>query len=302
MSPPLARTFVEACGQGEPSGDLERALSDALSSSRAAWPDVEVPDERFVRELAGRLRTEGDAVEAIHATCTEDLYLAVGCAHGEAAALSHVERSCVPSIRHMLLRMGFTPSEADETLQVMREELFVVTPGHAAGIADYAGRGSLRGWLRAVAGRIALRASRRRGAHVALNDSSMAATTGDPELECLKQTYAEAFRMAFRQALAALSQRERLLLKQRFRHHLGVEELGVLHGVHASTVSRWVTDAREHLVNETRDQMMSQLKLGRPEVASVLRLIRSQLDITLSSDDDEDRAENGNGVTRTPAG
>jgi RNA polymerase sigma-70 factor (ECF subfamily) len=62
-----------------------------------------------------------------------------------------------------------------------------------------------------------------------------------------------------------------------------VTELGVLHGVHASTISRWVTDARSRLVAGTRSAMMRRLRLGGPEVSSILRLIHSEIDISLST-------------------
>ena len=72
----------------------------------------------------------------------------------------------------------------------------------------------------------------------------------------MKKTYGEVFQRAFAIALAAMSADDRLLLKQRFRHQLTVEDLGALHSVHAGTISRWVAAARERLVKATRAEMM----------------------------------------------
>jgi hypothetical protein len=44
-----------------------------------------------------------------------------------------------------------------------------------------------------------------------------------------------------------------------------------------------VSDARERLVTATRERMMSRLNVGRAEAESILRLIQSQLDVTLST-------------------
>jgi RNA polymerase sigma-70 factor (ECF subfamily) len=117
------------------------------------------------------------------------------------------------------------------------------------------------------------------------------AGTDDVEIEYLKRTYGSAFESAFREALASLSVPDRLLLKQRFQLGMTVAELGELHGVHASTVSRRVTEARERLAAATRQKMMDRLGLGAKEMSSVLRLIQSQIDISLTSVDGRDRRD-----------
>jgi RNA polymerase sigma-70 factor (ECF subfamily) len=99
----------------------------------------------------------------------------------------------------------------------------------------------------------------------------------------MKKTYGEAFQRAFAAALAELPAEDRLLLKQRFRHHMTVEELGTLHSVHAGTISRWVAAARDRLVAATRAAMMRELGVGGADVESILRMIQSEIEITLST-------------------
>jgi RNA polymerase sigma-70 factor (ECF subfamily) len=145
----------------------------------------------------------------------------------------------------------------------------------------YSAHGALRGWLRAVSGRTGLRVLRKSGRGDEVGDS-FAAPTDDPELEYLKREYAGPFEEAYREALGALTPPDRLLLKQRFRHGLSLDDLRLLYGVHASTMSRRVADARERLVSATRDGMMRRLKVSRAEVSSILRLIQSEIEISLS--------------------
>ena len=66
---------------------------------------------------------------------------------------------------------------------------------------------------------------------------------------------------------------------------MGVVELGVLYGVNAGTISRRVAAACAALSEATRAIMMRELGVGRGDVSSVLRLIESQLEITLSAFD-----------------
>ena len=262
--------------------ELEPALDSALARARAAWPRVLVPEVTFGEELAARMPGEGDRVAALGALHVEDVYLAVACAGADAAALAEFERRYVPDARVVLARMGLSATVVDETLQVVREELFVSAAGKRPRILGYAGKGELRSWLRAVASRTGLRVHARQGP-AAQGEPASVAAEGDMELDYMKRVYGERFKAALHEALQEMPSKDRLLLKQRFRHQLSIEDLGTLHDVHPSTVSRWVTDARERLVAAIRERMMREANLGRAEASSVLRLIQSQLDMTFSS-------------------
>jgi RNA polymerase sigma-70 factor (ECF subfamily) len=264
-------------------GERVDELAAALAEARAAWPDVALDELAFAAEL--RRRTADTELGALHVA---DLYLAAGCAAGNAAALAHLERTCMPAVRATLARLRYTPAQIDDALQAMREDLLVSAPGKAPGIAQFAGRGPLRGWLRVVAGHVAGRLHKRKA-----NEGSPLEHAGelvdiarDPEVALLHRTYGAAVADATREALAKLPVRERLLLKQRFRHGLELEQLAVLHRVHASTISRWVARARGLLVQGIRDVVMAKLGLSASEVLSVMRLVESGLEVTLSSVDE----------------
>ncbi|HEY0253397.1 MAG TPA: hypothetical protein VGC41_17805, partial [Kofleriaceae bacterium] len=107
-----------------------------------------------------------------------------------------------------------------------------------------------------------------------------ATPTDDLELAYMKKTYGAAFERAFATALAALEVADRLLLKQRFGHRLGVVELGKMYGVNAGTITRRVQAVRDRLVEATRDCMRDEI--GTDGLTSILKLIESQLDFSLS--------------------
>jgi RNA polymerase sigma-70 factor (ECF subfamily) len=261
---------------------LDAALEAALAAAVAAWPALVVSEARFAAQLGKLLAGEADPVAALGQLFVADIYLSVACAEGAAGALAAIERDFMPDLRTTLSRMGLTASAIDEALQVMREELLVARPEGAPRILGYGGRGPLRGWLRSVAARTGLRGFRKPQLHETL-DGEVHATAGeDLELDFLKRKYGEAFRAAFRTAVSELPADDRVLLKQRFRHQLTVEELGALHGVHAGTISRWVAAARDRLVAGTRKVMMRELGVQRADVSSILRLIQSEMEISLS--------------------
>jgi RNA polymerase sigma-70 factor (ECF subfamily) len=105
----------------------------------------------------------------------------------------------------------------------------------------------------------------------------------DPLLASLKQRYRDEFRGAFTDAAAQLTDRERTLLRYRFLDDLSIDEIGVLYRVHRTTVARWIAAIRESLFEATRAKLMQQLQITDSDVDSVLRLIDSQLDISISA-------------------
>lgn len=258
------------------------ACRPLLDRARAAWPDVAVPEATFVDHLARVAGSERDVAGALVGLHAEDLYLALACALGDARALAAFERAHAETLRDALGRMRVTAAAADEAVQRMRQEILLPRGDRPPAIMGFSGKGPLRAWLRVIAGRIARRDDGTPPG-VSWNDAAAGVAGEDLELQYLKRTYGSSFEKAFRVALATLTPEARVLLKQRLRHGLTVEQLGAMHGVHASTVSRWVTDARERLVQATRDEMMRMLKVGRAEVSSILRLITSEVDITLSA-------------------
>jgi RNA polymerase sigma-70 factor (ECF subfamily) len=285
----FAEVFFSRWRRGSPAGDEpRRELLDALAAAReragAAWPSLVLAPEVLAEELAARLEDEPEPAAALARLNLEEVCLAIACGHGNAAALEIFEARYAPDLRATLERLGFDRSAADEAEQNVRETLFVAAEGRRPGILGFAGHGQLRGWLRAVASRAAFRLSRGRRPSVPIDEAAHAiAGKDDVELDYLKRTYGHAFEEAFRAALAAMPVADRLLLKQRFRLQMGVVELGALHGVHASTVSRWVADARERLATATRQTMMDRLGLPQAEMSSILRLIQSEIDISLTS-------------------
>jgi RNA polymerase sigma-70 factor (ECF subfamily) len=168
--------------------------------------------------------------------------------------------------------------------QMVRERLLVAPPGAAARITEYAGRGPLRLWLRVVVLRL-MQNLAVRGPREALLDGAAlaehAGATGDPELERLRSLYRGEVRAAFAAAAAALEQRDRVLLHQRFAGRMSQEALAGAYEVHVNTVARWLERARRALAEGVRRELELRLGAGGADLESVLKLVDSQLDLTL---------------------
>ncbi|MFP2934705.1 hypothetical protein ACLESO_58275 [Pyxidicoccus sp. 3LG] len=118
-----------------------------------------------------------------------------------------------------------------------------------------------------------------------LDDAPLVAElrTADPELALMQERYRPAFRAAFAEALSGLSPRDRNLLRLGLVQNLGVEALGTLHQVHASTISRWLARARQSLLEDTRAGLARRLALSPSQLDSLLRVMDASLAVSLSS-------------------
>lgn len=262
--------------------ELEVALARVRAEAAAAWPAFRAPTVAFDEHVASLVERDASRTREL---LVPELYLAFACAAGDPAALAVLEKGYLPDLRPVLGRMGLASTDIDETLQVMREELLLPRAGGPTRILGYAGRGSLKGWLRAVAARTGLRVKAPPGGKppLELDETAHAGGIEDMELEYMKKQYGDAFHAAFGVAVAGLPAKDRLLLKQRFKYRLTVEELGRQHGVNAGTISRWVATARDRLAGDTRAEMVRHLGVARGDVSSIIRLIQSQLDVSLSA-------------------
>lgn len=251
--------------------ERDERVAALIAAGRAAWPGVEVDEGAFAEYLAAR--------EPAEAARAGDLYLACGCARGDPAAVAAFLREMAPHIEAAVLGLGADPAQADEVRSQLLDALLV---GERPGIAGYAGRGQLRSWVRSIAVRTGMRHLGRTRA-TAGDDAlaSLAAEADDPEIEHLKARYGEAFRAAFTAALASLTARQRNLLRQHYLDELTVDQLGALYRVHRATAARWVAAAREALFDETRRRMIDALGLTPGDYDSLLRLLHSQLDLSI---------------------
>jgi RNA polymerase sigma-70 factor, ECF subfamily len=262
--------------------ELAPALERLVAEGRAAWPQVAVDAGELMRHVASLLPADADA-DSLRALFAADLFLAFGCARGDAAALEGFEAHYVRSIDLYLARLHLEPDVLEESKQLVRNKLLV---GARPRIAEYSGRGELRSWLHATATRTALNLLRGRRRELRAADEQLLdlpSLTADPETEVLRGRYVEDFKAAFREALASLTPRQRVLLKRHFVDGLGTDGLGALYRVHRVTALRWLTQTRERLAARTQKELWRRLGLDKQEFESVVRLVRSQLDFSIRS-------------------
>ena len=261
---------------------VEHELAALVARAQGEAPGVALDPLAFVAYLAERVTFDVHGRPKLPVLHAGDLWIAFGCVEQDQAALAMFEQRFAPEIKQALQR-SFEPALADDAELRLRERLLLVAADESPRLASFAGRGSLAGWLRAAAVRTAIDLMRSRR-EIASDPTTLGDIDAvDPLLASLKQRYRDEFKTAFNEAAKQLTDRERTLLRYRFLDDLSIDEIGLLYRVHRATVARWIAAIRESLFEATRARLMATLKISESEVDSVLRLIDSQLDISIEA-------------------
>jgi RNA polymerase sigma-70 factor (ECF subfamily) len=293
-TPSLVRPFLDAAPAAvrsklEAIPDLDRRLWTIVAEGRAVWPDLAVDAVDVVGFIARQV-TDELAEAALDGLRPADLYLACGCAKGLTAAINAFDRDYMREVDIALARMRIGPPRLSDVKQLVRQRLFVGggtagVPTSVGKIAEYGGRGDLRRWVRSVAVRTCLNDLRKGKREILVDDDQLIAqhaiATDDPEVEYMKRTYANEFKQAFAAALEQLGAREQTLLRYHHVDGLNIDEIGAIYRVHRVTAFRWLEKAKELLVKSTLEILRGRLKLPADELDSVLRMIRSQIHLSI---------------------
>ncbi len=263
--------------------DLTKLIDEHYATAAAAWPTFAVTAERFHAHVLQRIdeRSRERPEDILRALPAADLYLAAACIDGDGAALTAFRDTLVPTLRPVLGKLAMTGAQIDETIQRVLVLVFVGDGGPRQ-IDNYGGRGTLRSWLRTIAVRTGRRMLGGESDAAADDElSALPAAVADPELEMLRGRYRDEVKRAFAAAFAELAERERNVLRQYHIDELTIDQLAALYQVNRATTARWVAGARMAVVKRTRDHLVQQFGLDVAEVDSIIRLVRSQLDVSV---------------------
>lgn len=239
-----------------------------FEEGRKAWPQLAVSQAELDAFVAGREPTEPPP--------SADLFLVCACVRGLADAMAALEKSVLALIPGWVAKVDPSPDFGDDVAQAVRELLLT---GASPRLGTYAGKGSLEGWVRVTAVRIALKLKARQspGADASAN----VAVTPDLGTQVAKAQVRAEVEQAMESVLASLDTEERAWLKLYYLDGLSLEKVASLFGVHTSTISRRIAALEGHVLAALRERLQHQLRLPLAEVESLIRFVRSQLEVSL---------------------
>jgi RNA polymerase sigma-70 factor len=240
------------------------------AEGRRAWPAIALDRDKFdsfveERSSEGRASLRG-----------AELYLVCASIHGDELAVAEIEKSYIAKALTFLSGSNAAPSFVDDVRQESLRRLFV-----DGKIRQYTGRGSLLSWMRVVTVRVASNLRAKEKPHAELADA-VPGPAIDPELAIIQRRYGDAFRAALRDALEGLEAEERTLLRLYYLDGLHLEKLAGVFHVSRATVARRLESVRERILDETQRLLRERLHATPAELASLLRVVRDDLGVSLS--------------------
>jgi len=256
---------------------------EGYQRARLVWPAVTLDFERF----AAHARQVGFSLGAdleLDSANAADLFLACASGHGDRAAIEALEEHYIATARFSLRRLDARPEFIDDVMQDLRSKLLLPPEPR---ILRYGGRGPLQAWIRVAANRIAidsLRAVRKVVGWDARDPDSLEQVDFGPEVQLLRAAYREAFQEALAAAVAALSPKDRNLLRRHLIEHMTLEEMAAPYGVHLATVARRLTVLREEIAAAVREHLaVRHGSRGKAtSLESLAQAIRSEVYVSLA--------------------
>ena len=212
----------------------------------------------------------------------EGLSLAQACLKRDGAAIAELDACLANEVATAMRRLRASQAEAEEILQELRAALFAPREGARSKLHFFCGKGSIRGWLRALAGQELARLKRdpRRAAWETVHSRFPQARTS-PESVLGRAQHAAAVHAALEASIRGLPLRERTALKLNALEGLSVDDLSQMFRTHRSTVARWIQRARLHIAQEVQAAVKAQLRLTSAEAENIVRQAWQEVPVTL---------------------
>ena len=264
---------------GADAGRIEALLHERLAAARARWPAISLGDAAFVEHLwphdgaRPRAPSVAGAVESLH---LDDLFLACACLHGDRGALGVLEREVLERVPRWVAR--FHGVHGADVQQEIRQKLLLPP---APQLLTYNGTRSLERWVCVAASRCAIDLQRRLKPVDSGDPLEELLAGPDPELDFMKLRDREALRSILRDAFVALPEKARTLLRLHYLEGVSLEKLATLEQVHKATIKRHLVEARSSALTNVRKLLRERLRLSEAEGDSLLRLLRSRIDVSI---------------------
>jgi RNA polymerase sigma-70 factor (ECF subfamily) len=262
--------------------DLAQLKASLYARGRAAHPKLAVSEAAFGKCLDRAMASPTYA--GPEGLAVGDLYLACACAAGARGAAAAFERQFAKTIRRAASRVLPTRDEREESEQRARQEILTGGEGGSGPrIAEYLGHGPLDAWISVAAIRVAISLGRSESAERRLRARALAEATGVDSAHLLKnEEVRREIEPAVAAALGRLPSRDRLILGLFLVSGMTLEAIGKSLGITHQAVSKHLAKSRDAILADIRGTVAERLKISTDELMSIMRLVASQLDASIT--------------------
>jgi len=251
----------------------------AFEIGRDAYPAIELSRDAFIMFAHARAATwKGNPERAA------DMFLACACVERIPAAVAEFLAVFGERIPLYLGKLARNADLVTEVRQILVTRCVMGDANKPPALMSYSATGSLEGWLRATAVREALAMNRQSERHAGDVEAVLEAQIPwvDHEISLIKQIYREPVSQAFATACAQLGAEDRALLRLHYIDGVTTAKLAALFGISRATLIRRLAASRASLVERVKAALKAASGVAEQDVDSVLRLVKSQIDLRLS--------------------
>lgn len=257
------------------------AVDEAWRRGCDRWREVRLSLDDFAEHVAA-LRAHGESPSDADLSLNgADMFLVTACLAGDARALSALERDFLAELPDTVRGIDRARAFGSDVTQQLRERLLCPPLER---LRRYTAVGSLAGWLRVAARRLALDLKRREG--VAARQTEQLATvlanvSRNAEWELVRRRYREPVQTALCEALEALPARDRMVLRLYLLRNENIAAIGKMYGVHRATVARWIVAAQRTVAAAVTARLGEELGFSASQCRSLARELKSSLQLSL---------------------
>jgi RNA polymerase sigma-70 factor (ECF subfamily) len=255
------------------------SVERAFEIGRDAYPAIDLSRDTFI--MFARARAETWKGNPDRAT---DIFLACACVERIPTAVAEFLAAFGERIPLYLGKLARNTDLVAEVRQILVTRCVIGDANKAPALTAYSATGSLEGWLRATALREALAIHREGDRRAGDVDAVLEAQIPwvDHEISLFKQIYREPVSHAFATACAELDAGDRALLRLHYVDGVTTAKLATMFGISRATLIRRLAASRESLVERVKAALAITSGVADQDFDSVLRLVRSQVDLRLS--------------------
>lgn len=258
---------------------MQSLVVDRTKAALAEFPAVLLTAESWVAQLEAAVADTPavDVLETLEKLETSDLYLAAALAQHDPGALGVFEERLMPNVDRALRGFRLDADDGQELRQLARIRLLMASSGRPPRVAMYRGTGTLAGYVRAVAARLALDAKRNNPPATDLEDLPPTLLASTPELARLRKEDRQEFVSLLRRAFFRLQPEQRTILRLHHLDGMTATSVAKAFSVHPTTMMRRLASARKRLLADF-ESLASERRLSTEDLVGALA---SQFDTSL---------------------
>jgi RNA polymerase sigma-70 factor, ECF subfamily len=250
-----------------------------MATAKQQWQKLSASAEQFVAALEQLAPQHGLTSATVDAP---EAWLFAAWLQNPTTAIAEFTTCHRNLVLGIAAKHGLSESDGHDILSQVVTRLFVGDAEQPGKFATYVGRGQLGGLMRVAATRMALtivaghdRNSQEVPATLASDGRDIAGKYAKAQLQSL-------LKQALEESAGLLTERQRSLLRMHYVKQASIDDIGVVYRVHRATAARWLSDAKQTMIDSAREKFMLRAALEAHELDEVASMVESQLSMTWS--------------------